>query len=88
LHTAVISKRKKNERERERERETSRMMTSFRYVCREWNRRHQGSDRLYHHVIYFITQPVYLDYSRGPWAKQILHDHYCYFKDEDRKQKE
>jgi hypothetical protein len=51
---------------------------SDRYICREWNKRHADDDRLKNLKFWYCVQDVYYNYTRGPWEKHLVHDHYCY----------
>jgi len=51
-----------------------------RWVCREWNARHEGNDRLYHYTVHFLLEWQNLYGDRNPPTKQVLWDHICYVK--------
>jgi len=54
-----------------------------RWLCREYNARHSGGERLYKYTIYWMNERVDLqkmDGTRYPGGKQTIWNHLCYEK--------
>lgn len=51
-----------------------------RWVCREWNLRYQGDDRLYKFNIIYRNEKQNLDNTRSPLNDIVLWTHVCYDK--------
>jgi len=49
-----------------------------RFICREWNKRHQGREKLYELKIWWLSYQVNLDGSRGSSSKEMQWHHFCY----------
>jgi len=50
------------------------------YICREWNSRHEGKERLYTFKLWYLTEFQPLEGPREPRGKQNLWEHICYYK--------
>jgi len=53
-----------------------------RYICREYNSRHFGTERLYQFSIHWIAERAEVEWGtrREPYSKQVLWNHICYDK--------
>jgi len=51
-----------------------------RYICREWNSRHFGNDKLYTFKIWFASETHNLDGTVTPRPNFVIYEHICYFK--------
>ncbi|EGG22493.1 hypothetical protein DFA_04621 [Cavenderia fasciculata] len=51
-----------------------------RWVCREWNLRHQGNERLHKFNIVYRNEKQHLDGTRSPLNDIVLWSHVCYEK--------
>jgi len=51
-----------------------------RWLCREWNSRHSGAEKLHRYKVHFLLEWQNLYGKRNPPTKQILWDHICYHK--------
>jgi len=50
------------------------------YICREWNKRHEGPERLHSFSIVMKQEMQILDGTRVPMAPSTLWNHVCYVK--------
>lgn len=49
-----------------------------RYICREWNARHTGDERLATFQIVYMLETTQPDYRRTTPQKEVLWEHSCF----------